>query len=333
MLDIFRNDAFGLVALTDAINKAPFVPRQIGATGLFTETGIDRTTVVVEEKDGHLELVQTSERGSPAATYADNKATARAFKVPHLAKERTILADQVQSVRLFGSADRTPAVQALVNEKLGEIRRDIEVTLEHMRASALQGILKDADGSTLFNWFTEFGVVQQTGEITPSASDEGDDLRGEITGFQRLVEAELGNEVVTGYRAYCGKDFFDALRGDYSVTQTLRYADPASLLQQEAGVRRFNFGGVTWEEYRGSTGGSPFFADGEAYLYPVGSSIFKTYFAPADFMETVNTIGLPMYSKTAVDQEYNRWAKVHGQSNPLVICLRPRAVIKLTVGT
>jgi hypothetical protein len=32
-------------------------------------------------------------------------------------------------------------------------------------------------------------------------------------------------------------------------------------------------------------------------VVPEGTSIFRTYFAPADFMEAVNTIGLPLYAK------------------------------------
>ena len=49
--------------------------------------------------------------------------------------------------------------------------------------------------------------------------------------------------------------------------------------------------------------------------------------------ETVNTVGLPIYAKMAVDEALNRWAKVHTQSNPLALCLRPRAVIKVTLPT
>ena len=123
------------------------------------------------------------------------------------------------------------------------------------------------------------------------------------------------------------------MRADLGVVQTLRYADPQSLLQQQANARVFSFAGVTWEEYRGSTGGTPFVPDAEAALFPEGSPIFETYFAPADFNETVNTVGLPIYAKQAVDAEFQRWTKLHTQSNPLALCTRPRAVVKLTLGT
>ena len=74
-----------------------------------------------------------------------------------------------------------------------------------------------------------------------------------------------------------------------------------------------------------------------AYAVPEGvmtekGSLFQTNFAPADFMETVNTLGLPIYAKQAPDPSgLNRFVNVHSQSNPLCLCLRPRAVIQLTM--
>lgn len=335
MLDVFKSDAFSVTQLTASILKAPFKPGRIGALGLFREQGIRTTTVVIEEKDGELTLIQTSPRGGPASTIGNKKRTARSFTVPHLERESKVLADEVQNVRAFGSENATDAVQAIVDERLARLRAMHEVTLEHMRASALQGVVLDADGSTLFNLFTEFGVVQQTATLDPDPStDNGDQLRGEIVAAQRLIEAELGAAPIAGYRAFCGKDFFDSLRGDKGITATLRYADPASLLTQQLNARTFNFAGVQWEEYRGSTGGTAFVADSEGYLFPEGvPDLFVTYFAPADFIEAVNTIGLPIYAKQVADPELNRWVKVHSQSNPLAMCTMPRAVIKLGLAT
>lgn len=335
ILDIFRTDAFGVVSLTDAILKAPYKPGRIGELKLFKEKGITTTSVAVEEKAGRLELIQTSPRGGVGSSIGAQKRTMRSFVVPHLEKDSTIMADEVQNVRAFGSENNTEAVQTLVNERLADLRAMHEVTLERHRASAIQGIILDADGSPIYNLFTEFGVAQQTATLSPDANtDNGDFLRGEVIAAQRLIESELGAEPIRGYRAFCGAQFFDDLRADLGVVETLRRATPTALLEQEANIRRFTFAGVTWEEYRGSIGGQDFFADDEAYLFPEGSpSLFSTYFAPADFVETVNTIGLPVYAKAAVDEQFQRWVKLHTQSNPLSLCTRPRAVVKLTIGT
>ena len=111
---------------------------------------------------------------------------------------------------------------------------------------------------------------------------------------------------------------------------------PLPVEQQAADLRNdvrggFRFGDVFWEEYRGQVGAQKFIADGEAYLIPEGvSDLFVTHYAPADYMETVNTIGLPYYAKQEV-MDFNKGIMVETQSNPISLCTRPRAVVKLTV--
>ncbi len=331
MLDVFKSDAFTVTSLTNSILKAPYKPSRIGDLGLFRERGISTTSVVVEEKDGRMSLITTSPRGGPGTTIGAQKRTARSFVIPHLERETTVVADEVQNVRAFGSENATDAVQAIVNERLADLRAMHEVSLEYQRIGAIKGIILDADGSTLLNLFTEFNVTQQTAtlDVDPTTDQKGK-LLNDVTAAQRLVENELGAEPISGYRAFCGKTFFDGLRGDASFVEARKFGSPDSLVAQPTGVRTLNFGGVVWEEYRGKNGATPFVADAEAYLFPEGSAIFATYFAPADFVETVNTLGLPIYAKLAADEQLNRWVKVHTQSNPLSLCLRPRAVVKLT---
>lgn len=333
MLDVFKTDAFGLVAMTEAINKAPYKPMQIGAAGLFVERGIPTTKVAIEEKNGQLVLVQTKPRGGPGDTMGSPKRTARALVVPHLPMQSGIDADEVEGIRAFGSENNVLAVTELRDERLADMRASIEVTIEHMRAGALQGLVKDADGSTLLNLFTEFAVSQSTATLTvDDSTDQGDSLRAQCVAIQRQIETVIGAGPISGYRAYCGSSFMDDIRADKSVVATLRYADPQALLQAEAGVRRFVFGGIVWEEYRGSTGGSPFFAADKAYVFPVGPSIFRTWFAPANYEETVNTPGLPFYAKSE-PRKFGKGIDMEAQSNPLSICTRPDAVVEVTIGT
>jgi hypothetical protein len=102
-------------------------------------------------------------------------------------------------------------------------------------------------------------------------------------------------------------------------------------------VRRgFTYGGITFEEYRGQatdTSGTArrFIAAGEAHAFPLGTiDTFGTYFAPADFNETVNTVGQPLYAKQE-PRKFDRGTDLHTQSNPLPMCHRPGVLVKLTV--
>jgi hypothetical protein len=66
-------------------------------------------------------------------------------------------------------------------------------------------------------------------------------------------------------------------------------------------------------------------------MYPIGvPGLFKTHYAPADFIEAVNTVGLPAYAKQE-RMEMDRGIKIHAQSNPLCMCHRPAALIKCTM--
>ena len=102
-LDIFSSSAFSMVSLTDAINKMPYVPgRTLGSgpraqLGLFREQGVSTTSVMIEEREGSLNLVETTARGAPAIQNTTNKRKARSLVVPHIALEDTILADEVQT--------------------------------------------------------------------------------------------------------------------------------------------------------------------------------------------------------------------------------------------
>ena len=55
-----------------------------------------------------------------------------------------------------------------------------------------------------------------------------------------------------------------------------------------------------------------------------------TRFGPADYMETVNTMGLPYYA-SQVPMDHHKGVNLEAQSNPLNLCTRPRAIIKLTM--
>ena len=56
-----------MVGMTALVNKQPYVPGQIGASGLFESNGVSTLTVTIEEKHGDLALVEPSPRGGPAS--------------------------------------------------------------------------------------------------------------------------------------------------------------------------------------------------------------------------------------------------------------------------
>ena len=154
---------------------------------------------------------------------------------------------------------------------------------------------------------------------------------------QRLSVAKLKTATFTGWRGIAGDAFFDALVGHAKVEAFyLNSADNRLLREIDQAYGAFVFGGVIWENYRGgavlNSGGTAqaFVSTDDAYLFPVGApGLFMTYFAPADFMEAVNTKGLPRYSKQE-PLPMGKGIKIESQTNPLCLVTKPAAIIKLT---
>jgi hypothetical protein len=206
-----------------------------------------------------------------------------------------------------------------------------EVTLEYHRIGAIKGQILDADGtSVIYNLFTEFGVSQQTQDYAFTTATT--DVRKLCVAVARKIEDVLGAAVYTGIRAFCSPEWFDALIDHAKVIDSFKYQE-GQILREDL-RRGFTFGGITFEEYRGSVGGVSFVEADVAYAFPEGvmtekGPLFSTAFAPADYVETVNTLGLPIYAKQE-EMKFGKGIEIESQSNPLPLCLRPRAVVKLT---
>jgi Phage major capsid protein E len=126
-----------------------------------------------------------------------------------------------------------------------------------------------------------------------------------------------------------GADFFDDLITHSEVATAYEGFLDGAFLRQDQARGSFEYAGIVFEEYRGRVGTVDFTDASNAYFFPVGvPGLFRQYNAPADFVETANTIGLPRYAKQAVDQQFARWVMLHVQSNPLPICTRPRVLIR-----
>ncbi|MFH1158595.1 MAG: major capsid protein [Pseudomonadota bacterium] len=331
-LDIFGSNVFSLVSLTDAINKIPFIPGRIGQLGLFDETGVSTTTVMIEEREGSLSLIETSPRGAPASQNTTTKRKARSLAVPHIALEDTILADEVQNVRSFGNDSQLDGVQSVVNFRLAEMSRKHDATLEHLRIGAIKGQILDSNGVTvLYDLFAEFGVTPYAeidfdlDNIAPASGA----VKRKCHDVKRKIEDELGAAPYDHIHAVCSATFFDDLIAHPEVIKAYDRFQESAFLRAGQARGGFVYAGITFEEYRGKVGSVDFVADSKAHFFPAGvPGLFRQYNAPADFVETVNTIGLPRYAKQAVDEQFGRWVKLHTQSNPLPICTRPKTLIK-----
>lgn len=334
VLDVFRNKAFGVMALTDAVNKRPFTPGRLGELGIFDESGIRTTRVVIERKNGRLSLIPASNRGGPSHQKTSNLRDAIDLKTIHLSVEDRITADEIQDVRGFGQESDAVAMQTELLERFDETFSDFDATLEHLRIGAIKGKVMDADGTTeLVDLFDAFGITAPAavGFDLANASPGPDAVRQKVSQVIRTIEDELGMASYSSIHAFCGSAFFDALVGHPQVKDAYDRWSSGQALRDRTARRDLFYGGITFEEYRGKVNGVDFIAPDDARFVPLGvPRLFRSVFAPADFVETVNTVGLPRYAKTSPDAKFQRFVDTHVQSNPLPYCTRPEVLIRGT---
>lgn len=326
-MDVFNDDAFRVTTLSASISEAPFQPTRLVELGLFQNEPIETTEAWFELDGDTLKMVKAGVRGAPGEHKVRDKSKAVALVAKHLKRDDSLMADEVQNLRAFGSESEVESAVARVQRIGAKHRRDIETTIEYHRMGAIKGQILDADGTTVLdNLFTKFGVSQQTHDMNLEVA--GTEVRVEVVKAKRKSEDVLGAAPMRGFRAFCGDGFFDAFISHANVKAAYeRWMEGEMLRNDPRGG--FSFGGVIWENYRGSVGGVPFVGTDDSYLVPEGvPDLFICNFAPADYMETVNTPGLPFYLKTE-PKRMNTGVDIQVQSNPLAVCTRPRAVIKL----
>jgi hypothetical protein len=325
-ISIFEDDAFSVPNLVATINEEHPVPGQIAAMGLYSEEGSLTVTQQIEKDGDVLALVPAAPRGAPGHVVIASKRELIPFNAVHLPQTFTITADEIQGIRAYGSRTELQGVQDVVNARVEKARKQLELTHEFQRIGGIKGLIVDADGTTpLVNLFQRFGIAQQTLAMEFGTADVSAKA-GEALDMQ---DDALGNATGTGAIALCGKTFWTKLISDPTVQEVYLQSTKADSL---LGDRRqaFTYGGVLWVRYRGKVGSTAFVADAEAYLVPEGvEDLFKSVYAPANYMETVNTLGVPHYAKLE-RLPFDKGVMGEAQSNPLHICTRPRAVIKLT---
>lgn len=331
-LDVFRGDAFNLFEMTDSINRAVYSPGRLSDLGLFEKKGIRTTHFGLERKGRKISLLTSKARGSKGDQYSKGGRAVYNVPVPHIPYDDQVLADEVQNIRSFGSETELQTVAEVVNEHLDDMRQDHEVTHEYHRIGAIKGIVLDGDGTTeLLDLFDLFGISQTAVDFVLGTA--GTDVKAKVETVRRAIENALGALVYTRLHAFCGDTFWDKLVSHANVKEAYdRWQDGSFLRDTQrsvpGGTGGFEYAGVFWENYRGKVGDVDFIPAADCRFVPIGvKGLFLERWAPADFIETVNTTGLPVYASQE-PLAHNRGISIHTQSNPLMLCTIPDVLVR-----
>ncbi len=331
-LDVFNSNAFSLVSMLNAISAVDYRPMRLGEMPVFIPNPVRTEDVSIESRDGVLGLIQTSNRGADPDTRKTEKRAMRNFKTSRIMMADRINASELANIRAFGTESEQMQVQAEILRRLAGpvgLQSQIEMTLENMRLGSIQGVVKDADGSTIIDWFSEFGVTQAT-EIDfdlDNASPASGAVRKKCSQVVRQMMRASKGAWVPGTTVYClcGDGFWDDLTAHKEVRETYLNTQEASDLRSGAVYEMFNYGGITFENYRGTDDGTTVsIATDEAKFFPVNApGAFLEVFSPSEKFDTIGQLGERMYPMIVPDRDRNMYADIEAYSYPLHVCTRP----------
>ena len=338
----FTATGFDIAAMTAAITKLPNLYNRV--TGMFPEQPINTTTVMIEQSNGTLNIVRSRERGAPADKVIADKRALRSLVIPHIPVADVVLPHEIQNVRAFGSESALETQSAVLALKLQKMKNTIDQTREFLSVGALKGVILDADGSTLYNLFTEFGITSASnpGDIGKYLSldfvldSDSTDVRAKCIAVKRHIELNLRGERMTGIRCLCSSTFYDALIGHPEVQEAYRYWQNNGQNLSDDYRNGFRYGGIMFEEYNASwtdkdANVRSAIATNKGICFPEGTgNTFETVVAPGNFLEAANTMGMPYYARQQekpMGQGLDLWA----EANVLPICKRPEVLVEVTI--
>lgn len=339
-MDIFKADAFSMFELSSTVEKMDYNPQMLGSMNLFTPKPVRQKSIWVDRKTDTLSLIGFSERGSAPEQNDRYSRDMLGLTIPRLAVQDTVWAHEVSGLREFGTETELMSVQREVAGRLAKMRQKVEYTEEYLRLAAIQGLALDpADGSTYYNYYTEFGEAQDTAtsfELDVDTTDVAGICRELVRSIQRSAKGAwvMGQSRVV---SICGDTFFDSLITHPNVEKFWVNWNAAAELRGIDPFSSFEFGGIRFINYRGSDDNSEIaIADAEAkFFVEGGDGIFVKAMAPADeWMSYVNAPGQSVYAIQEMDSAFPsnpRFMKYHVHAYPLYFCQKPSTLRRGTL--
>lgn len=336
---VFGDDAFEQASMIRGIEKRTYIPQGLDAIIGFEPRPVTTDTVYIGQKNRQHGVIQTSLRGAPIEMRSRPTKDYRPIAIPRIAEGDQLFAHELANMAPWEDEDDVDMVLARIAEMQEDLIHDVEFTEEHMRLGALNGTVLDKDGSTIVNYFTEFGITPASDiDLTlDNASMTLGTLREKIG---TLVTVPLTRAAQTGmggnmqFRAVCGDDFWYKLTGHPAVEAVYAgYAAAQERLDDQT-WSFFDFAGVRWYHYRGSDDGSTIaVASSKAKVFPYRlPGMFQHIMGPAnEFLNLLNQRGRRYVPFMVRDKDRDQWVQPEIYAYPLFVNSRPDLVATVTV--
>lgn len=332
-------NAFEIVDYSMELSLIPLAPTLLNDAGLFAEEMLSTHTVTFEEIASSIGLIGDTFRGSKPQANNDDNRKIRSYPLAHFAVTDSILPQDIQGKRAYGSQDMAETEAAVMARKMERVRRAFDQTLEAARFSTLTSGNIYAPGGTLSgNFFTDFGVTQTS--VNFALGTTTTDVVSKVeTVISSMQDNANTGDIISGVIGYCSPEFFAAFIGHAKIQAAYQYfsATEGQMIQRNrAGgnnglYREFTYAGVRLVEVRQSIGGVRLIPANEAVFVPVGTNdAFVTYFGPCSKLDFSNTIAERTYMFSYRDPKGEK-IELDASSDFINVLRKPKLVVKGTV--
>ena len=323
--------------MVDYTDECLLIPNQWGllnTLGLFSQEGVAQNTVTFDKTARTLGLLEDTVRGERVRWNKGETSQLHSFYIPHFTLDDRILPEDIQDKRKVGSTD-AESLDNVRMKKLERIRKSHAATLEYARALALRGLAYAPNNTVSYNWYTELGVTQKSVAFdllnhATEVIEKGEEV------IAHIQDNAQNGAVISDIVGIASPEFFAKLIKQANVKDAYTYYASSQEPRRErlgTGLNRtFEYGGITYIEYRGSFNGQRLVPADECYFIPRGmAEEFVTTFGPAHHIDYVNTVGREAYVFEYADTK-GRGYDIESETNFLIVMRRPELIVKAVSG-
>lgn len=305
-----------VVDMSATINLIPMEWGLVNQLGVFRdEYGTQKTFMIpiYEEEEAGLLTDRGFEEGRNVQRQGERGGMFG--KVPHFPIDDAIkpadLDGYLAPGTVLGAGMQMESVARLRAVKMEGLRKKHALVKEFARTNALvtgdvyapNGTIKTNYGNTI-NMYIEWGITRD--QVTLNLAPTVDPLVSVSELYGKMQDAAKQGDALDGYMVICSPELFQTLiqhpyiRDVY--THANQYPQAREILVGRLGsgrfdkrYRQFEYGNITFVEYRGVLGGQRAIPSGEGVALPLGSSLGFLQHAPAQRLDTINQVAQDSY--------------------------------------
>jgi hypothetical protein len=331
IVDIFNDDAFSLLSMTNAIERVYAPSSAILTSGLFTQVPINTPAAVIDMKERHFNIIPLQNRGEPIPRRTFTKGAKMLLDTYRIGIGDKAMAHELQFLLQFGTTDEMiKAAQVWLAQRQKALITDHDATLEHMYLGALDGKLIDHDGTVVIDWFTEFNLTRNPVVDLPLATASDGALRQLLEStIVRPMRRKAAGAKFSYVRAFCGDEAWDKLGTNPEMRESFKVQQAGQALRDPTLGQSLNFAGIVWENYVSDSEGKLKIAPDEVRFIPAGAdnTVFQDVVAPGETFADVGTFGKPIYSRVIPDDKRDSYVEYEVMSYRAAYCTRPELLI------